>query len=98
MIGVDGVCVPASAGFREPHNPGRLLKAVHKPTGGRRPSRGASPELGVSKTPLFEEEILEETETTVTRRMGDGSINQDSKGWHKTIPRGGGGTWKERTI
>ncbi len=41
---------------------------------------------GVSKPPLFEEEVLKETDTTVIRRMGDGSINQDNKGWHKTIP------------
>ena len=44
--------------------------------------------VGVSavKPPLFQEEILEETETTVTRRMSDGSVNQDNKGSHKSIP------------
>ncbi len=42
--------------------------------------------VGVSKPPLFQEEILEETETTVTRRQTDGSVIQDNKGWHKSIP------------
>lgn len=42
--------------------------------------------VSVSKPPLFEEQVLAETDTTVTRRMGDGSINQDNKGSHKTIP------------
>ena len=38
------------------------------------------------KPPLFREEILEETDTTVTKRLADGSVVQDNKGWHKTIP------------
>jgi uroporphyrinogen decarboxylase len=38
------------------------------------------------RPPLFQEEILEETETTITKRQWDGSIIQDNKGWHKTIP------------
>ena len=42
--------------------------------------------VGTVKQPLFQEEILEETETTVTRRMGDGSVNEDNKGSHKSIP------------
>jgi hypothetical protein len=43
---------------------------------GRRPGRPA----------LFTEEILEETETTITKRQWDGAIIQDNKGWHKSIP------------
>jgi uroporphyrinogen decarboxylase len=42
---------------------------------------------GPDRPPLFNEEILEETETTVTRRQCDGSINRDNKGWHKSIPQ-----------
>ncbi len=38
------------------------------------------------KPTLFKEEVLEETETTVTKRLGDGSIIEDNKGWHKSIP------------
>ncbi len=37
--------------------------------------------------PLFAEDILEETQTTITKRRADGSIFQDNKGYHKTIPR-----------
>jgi hypothetical protein len=36
--------------------------------------------------PLFTEQIFEETEDTVTLRRSDGSIIQDGKGWHKSIP------------
>ncbi|MBF0246244.1 MAG: hypothetical protein HQL31_13425, partial [Planctomycetes bacterium] len=45
-------------------------------------------EVGFARTPLFEEEVLEETETTITRRKGDGAILKDSKGSHKSIPPG----------
>ena len=38
------------------------------------------------RTPLFEEMVVEETETTLTIRRSDGSIVQDNKGAHKTIP------------
>ncbi len=38
------------------------------------------------RTPLFETDVLEETETTVTTRRADGSVIQDNKGSHKTIP------------
>ncbi|MEI6519279.1 MAG: uroporphyrinogen decarboxylase family protein [bacterium] len=43
--------------------------------------------VGVSKPPLFLEEILEETETIVTKRQTDGSVIRDNKGWHKSIPQ-----------
>jgi uroporphyrinogen decarboxylase len=38
------------------------------------------------KTPLFEETVLSETETTVTKRMSDGSIQEQKKGPLTTIP------------
>ena len=39
------------------------------------------------REPLFREEVLAETDTTVTLRRSDGSVAQDAKGYHKTIPR-----------
>ena len=38
------------------------------------------------RPPLFAEQILEESETTVTKRMGDGSIQEHKKGTLTTIP------------
>ena len=40
----------------------------------------------LARASLFEEAVLEETETTVTKRLSDGSIEQDNKGSHKSIP------------
>ncbi len=42
--------------------------------------------IQLPRAPLFEEIVLEETETTITKRLSDGAIQQDSKGWHRTIP------------
>ena len=40
----------------------------------------------IPRKPLFDEQVLEETATTFTRRRSDGSIFQDSKGSHRSIP------------
>lgn len=40
----------------------------------------------LNKAPLYREEIIKETATTVTFRRDDGSIAEDNKGTHKSIP------------
>ncbi|MDD2711109.1 MAG: uroporphyrinogen decarboxylase family protein [Verrucomicrobiae bacterium] len=44
-------------------------------------------QLDRSREPLFSEVVLEESETTIIKRLSDGSVIQDNKGWHKSIPR-----------
>ena len=42
--------------------------------------------VALPRQPLYEERVLAETDTTVTKRMSDGSVMQDNKGSHKSIP------------